>query len=143
MDRKMDKKVDINELIGTIIDRAEDLLAQITGSEEAVITGEDYDWLSGEIADILTQHQALPDPEVWYTETWCDQDIVDALEDQDIEATPERLEQVKERVIPLFDDKTERNEQIADAVWELFEPEEEIKRILNVTDEDIQMVQKK
>ena len=143
MDRQMDRKVDRKELIGTIIDRAEDLLAQITGSEEAVITGEDYDWLSGEIADILTQHQALPDPEVWYTETWCDQDIVNALEDQNIEVTPEKLEQVKERVIPLFDDKTERNEQIADAVWELFEPAEEVKRILDVTDEEIQMAQKK
>lgn len=142
MDKKVDSKADRKELIGAIIDRAEDLLEKLTGSEETVIAGEDYDWLSGQITEILALHQEQPDPEVWYTETWVDQDIVDALEDQNIEATQERLEQVKERVIPLFDDKTERNEQIADVVWELFEPAEEVKRILNVTDEDIQMLQK-
>lgn len=143
MDKTVDSKADRKELIGAIIDRTEDLLEQIAGSEEAVITGEDYEWLYGQIEEILALHQALPDTEVWYTETWCDQDIVNALEAQNIEVTPERLEQVKERVIPLFDDKTERNEQIADAVRELFEPAEEIKRILGVTDEEIQMVQKK
>lgn len=142
MDKTVDSKADRKELIGAIIDRAEDLLEKLTGSEETVIAGEDYDWLSGQITEILALHQEQPDPEVWYTETWVDQDIVDALEDQNIEATQERLEQVKERVIPLFDDKTERNEQIADVVWELFEPAEEVKRILNVTDEDIQMLQK-
>ena len=66
MDRKMDKELNKRELIGTIIDRAEDLLGRITGSEEAVITGEDYDWLHGQIEEILTLHKAMPDPEAWY-----------------------------------------------------------------------------
>lgn len=143
MDRKMDKELNKRELIGTIIDRAEDLLEKLTGSEETVIAGEDYDWLSGQITEILALHQEQPDPEVWYTETWVDQDIVDALEDQNIEATQERLEQVKERVIPLFDDKTERNEQIADVVWELFKPAEKVRRLLDGTDEDNRTAQKK
>lgn len=143
MDKTVDSKADRKELIGAIIDRAEDLLEKLTGSEETVIAGEDYDWLSGQITEILALHQEQPDPEVWYTETWVDQDIVDALEDQNIEATQERLEQVKERVIPLFDDKTERNEQIADVVWELFEPAEKVRRLLDGTDEDNRTAQKK
>lgn len=143
MDKTVDSKADRKELIGAIIDRAEDLLVKLTGSEETVIAGEDYDWLSGQITEILALHQEQPDPEVWYTETWVDQDIVDALEDQNIEATQERLEQVKKRVIPLFDDKTERNEQIADVVWELFEPAEEVRRLLDGTDEDTRTAQKK
>lgn len=143
MDKTVDSKADRKELIGAIIDRAEDLLVKLTGSEETVIAGEDYDWLSGQITEIVALHQEQPDPEVWYTETWVDQDIVDALEDQNIEATQERLEQVKKRVIPLFDDKTERNEQIADVVWELFEPAEEVRRLLDGTDEDTRTAQKK
>lgn len=143
MDKTVDSKADRKELIGAIIDRAEDLLEKLTGSEETVIAGEDYDWLSGQITEILALHQEQPDPEVWYTETWVDQDIVDALEDQNIEATQERLEQVKERVIPLFDDKTERNEQIADVVWELFKPAEKVRRLLDGTDEDNRTAQKK
>lgn len=143
MDKTVDSKADRKELIGDIIDRAEDLLEKLTGSEETVIAGEDYDWLSGQITEILALHQEQPDPEVWYTETWVDQDIVDALEDQNIEATQERLEQVKERVIPLFDDKTERNEQIADVVWELFKPAEKVRRLLDGTDEDNRTAQKK
>lgn len=143
MDRKMDKELNKWELIGTIIDRAEDLLGRITGSEEAVITGEDYDWLHRQIEEILTLHKAMPDPEAWYVETWCDQDIINAMEEQGVEVTPEKLEQVKEQVIPLFDDKTERNEQIADVVWELFEPAEEVRRLLDGTDEDTRTAQKK
>ena len=85
----------------------------------------------------------MPDPVAWYVETWCDQDIINAMEDQGVEVTPEKLEQVKEQVIPLFDDKTERNEQIADVVWELFEPAEEVRRLLDGTDEDARTAQKK
>lgn len=113
----MDKK----ELIGTIIDRMEDLLQKVTGSEEVLIEGEDYDWLSGQIEEILAWWNVTPDEKIWYTEIWCDQDIINALEDHLIPATEENLEKVKELVIPQFDDKSQRNEQIADAVCQLFD----------------------
>ena len=117
----MDKK----ELIGAIIDRMEDLLEKVCGSEEAVIEGADYDWLSGQIEEILVWWNVLPDEKTWHTESWCDQDIIEALKKQEIEATSENLEKVKELVVPLFDDKSQRKEQIADVVSQLFDNQKE------------------
>lgn len=110
-----------NECIGTIIDRMEDFMARLTGSEEAVIIGEDYDWMAGQIREVLGLWGMLPKEHIWYTEIWTDDDLITALEEEGVEATAENLEKVKELAIPLFDDKTMRNEQIADVVSQLFQ----------------------
>lgn len=62
-----------------------------------------------------------PNPdEVWYTEKWLYQDIIYALEDADVPATEENIFLVESRVKKGFDDKSDRNEMIADIVDELF-----------------------
>ena len=51
--------------------------------------------------------------EPWYVEEWYDQDIIWALEDNDVEATEENIEIFKEHNEELFDDKSDRNGKIS------------------------------
>ena len=56
---------------------------------------------------------AKKENEPWYVEEWYDQDIIWALEDNDVEATDENIEIFKEHNAEIFDDKSDRNEKIS------------------------------
>ena len=53
--------------------------------------------------------------EPWYTENWYDEDLENALINNDMEATRENIEKLKLQCLHLFDDKTIRNEMLEEA----------------------------
>lgn len=53
--------------------------------------------------------------EPWYTENWYDEDLENALINNDMEATRENIEKLKLQCLHLFDDKTVRNEMLEEA----------------------------
>lgn len=59
----------------------------------------------------------------WYTENWYMDDLENALESAEIEATEENLNKLLLGCQGIFDDKTARNEMLADKARELFREE--------------------
>lgn len=53
--------------------------------------------------------------EPWYTENWYDEDLENALINNDMEITRENIEKLKLQCLHLFDDKTVRNEMLEKA----------------------------
>lgn len=56
----------------------------------------------------------------WYTENWYMEDLENALRSAGVEATEEKLEKLLLECRNIFDDKTARNELLADKARELF-----------------------
>jgi len=56
----------------------------------------------------------------WYTESWCDEDLELALENAEIPVTEENISKLGEACKGIFDDKSERNEMIAQMARETF-----------------------
>lgn len=50
----------------------------------------------------------------WYEERWVDEDLRIALENAEIEVTEENMTWLKKECIHIFDDKSERNDMLAD-----------------------------
>lgn len=50
----------------------------------------------------------------WYEERWDDEDLRTALENAEIEVTEENVIRLKKECIHIFDDKSERNDMLAD-----------------------------
>lgn len=59
----------------------------------------------------------------WYTENWYMEDLENALESAGIEVTEKNLDKLLLGCRGIFDDKTARNEMLADRARELFEEE--------------------
>lgn len=57
--------------------------------------------------------------EIWYTEIWTNEDLEAALENAAIPVTEYAVEKLKAECLHLFDDKSTRNEMLADMVYEL------------------------
>lgn len=57
--------------------------------------------------------------ETWYTEIWTNEDLEAALENAGIPTTDYAVEKLKGECLHLFDDKSARNEMLADKVYEL------------------------
>lgn len=53
--------------------------------------------------------------EPWYIENWYDEDLENALINNDMETTRENIEKLKSQCLHLFDDKTTRNEMLEEA----------------------------
>lgn len=60
----------------------------------------------------------------WYTEKWYDEDIISILEELEIPATRKNIMRARQRVLRLFDDKSDRNEMLTDAIEDIFKGEE-------------------
>ncbi|MCD8069182.1 MAG: hypothetical protein LUE87_09915 [Lachnospiraceae bacterium] len=56
----------------------------------------------------------------WYEERWNDEDLRTALGNAEIEATEVNIARLKKECIHIFDDKSERNEMLADMAREIF-----------------------
>ena len=56
----------------------------------------------------------------WYTENWYMEDLENALESAGIEVTEENWGKLLQGCQGIFDDKTVRNEMLADKARELF-----------------------
>lgn len=56
----------------------------------------------------------------WYTENWYMEDLENALESAEIEVTEENLNKLLLGCRGIFDDKTMRNEMLADKARKLF-----------------------
>lgn len=61
--------------------------------------------------------------EPWYTENWYMEDLKNALESAEVEVTEENLKKLLKECKNVFDDKTMRNEMLADKARELFREE--------------------
>lgn len=115
------------ELKGKVIDIFEDFLEKrnvsLHGDEEqAIIYGADYDALSKEL-DSLFDAWKIEDG-AWYVERWYDDDIRGAFEEIGIPDTEENLAKAKRVLHGIFDDKSNRNEQILDQLTYFWKKEE-------------------
>lgn len=61
--------------------------------------------------------------EAWYTEKWYEEDLISALKEAGIEISEKNLERMKTACQHIFDDKSTRNEMLADKAREIFEEE--------------------
>lgn len=61
-----------------------------------------------------------PVEQPWYTENWYVEDLENALEGAGVEVTEENLNKLLLGCQGIFDDKTMRNEMLADKARELF-----------------------
>lgn len=52
----------------------------------------------------------------WYVERWYDEDIISILEENNLDTSPDTIAAVKKKVSHIFDDKTDRNEQLKYAI---------------------------
>lgn len=66
------------------------------------------------VQNVLQEKPHVPE-RPWYQENWYEEDLVEALENNGLEPTDENLRRLKEAAIPVFDDKSARNE-ILDAL---------------------------
>ncbi len=57
----------------------------------------------------------------WYEEKWDDEDLRTALKHAEIEVTVENVDRLKNACIYIFDDKSVRNEMLADMARNIFE----------------------
>lgn len=108
------------ECLAVIMDQIEDYVTKITGSEEAVITGTDYDQLAGKIKDTLIRWGFFETEKPWYTESWYDADITGAMNELGIDPSPENIAKAKNEMREIFDDKSDRNDQIRYMLEQLF-----------------------
>lgn len=60
----------------------------------------------------------------WYVERWYNEDLTAAMESTGVQVTKENLMRMKEACKGIFDDKSVRNEMLADKAYELFGREE-------------------
>ncbi|MCD8105925.1 MAG: hypothetical protein LUF35_13250 [Lachnospiraceae bacterium] len=56
----------------------------------------------------------------WYEEFWNDEDLEIALENAEIEVTDKNVAKLKQACLHIFDDKTDRNEMLADMARDIF-----------------------
>lgn len=56
----------------------------------------------------------------WYTESWHDEDIMFAMQEAGVDATPDSFKKAKQAVKGIFDDKTERNEALKQCIENAF-----------------------
>jgi len=56
----------------------------------------------------------------WHEERWDDEDLRIALENAEIEVTVENVDRLKNACIYIFDDKSVRNEMLADMARKIF-----------------------
>lgn len=60
---------------------------------------------------------------IWYRENWHLEDLEEAIRSAGLEVTQERVDKLLEECHRIFDDKSERNELLAQKASELFEEE--------------------
>jgi len=60
------------------------------------------------------------DNSCWYEERWDDEDLRTALENAEIEVTVENVARLKNACICIFDEKSVRNEMLADMARLIF-----------------------
>ncbi len=56
----------------------------------------------------------------WYKEAWNDEDLRAALENAGAEVTEENVKKLKQECLHIFDDKSERNEMLANRARSIF-----------------------
>jgi len=86
-----------------------------------------YDDIWNFTMEKLAENDWLNAPGDWYTERWCDGDLVVALENAEISVTQENICKLREACKGIFDDKSERNEMIAQMAHETFKKKYEVK----------------
>ena len=60
---------------------------------------------------------------IWYREDWHLEDLEEAIRNAGLEVTQERVDKLLEECHRIFDDKSGRNEMLAQKASELFEEE--------------------
>lgn len=80
-----------------------------------------------EAIDDMLEHLAyalvgieVPEQNAWYIEKWYDEDLISALEVIGVTASEENIERLKLECLHIFDDKSVRNEMLADKAREIF-----------------------
>lgn len=79
---------------------------------------EEYRSFAG--SDFIDMIKDYPVEKPWTSEYWLEGDLISAIESNGIEATPKRIELMKEKCIDIFDDKSVRNEMLIDVAYDLF-----------------------
>lgn len=86
--------------------------------------GQDASDLPAGILNMMDRIQDVWEDEAdnpcWYEERWNDEDLRTALGNAEIEATEVNIARLKKECIHIFDDKSERNEMLADMAREIF-----------------------
>lgn len=80
-----------------------------------------------EAIDDMLEHLAyalvnteVPEQNAWYVEKWYDEDLINALKESGVTASKENIERLKLECLHIFDDKSIRNEMLADKAREIF-----------------------
>lgn len=97
----------VNEVNGNV-----DIVLRKPGSLE--------EYRSFSAADFIEVLKNYPVEKPWASEYWLEGDLIGAIESNGIDATPERIETMKEKCADIFYDKSKRNEMLSDAAYDLF-----------------------
>lgn len=62
----------------------------------------------------------VPEQNAWYIEKWYDEDLIGTLEEIGVTVSEENIERLKLECLHIFDDKSARNEMLADKAREIF-----------------------
>lgn len=80
-----------------------------------------------EAIDDMLEHLAyalvgieVPEQNAWYIEKWYDEDLINVLKEIRVTASEENIERLKLECLHIFDDKSVRNEMLADKAREIF-----------------------
>ena len=80
-----------------------------------------------EAIDDMLEHLAyalvnteVPEQSAWYVEKWYDEDLINALKEIGVTVSKENIERLKLECLHIFDDKSIRNEMLADKAREIF-----------------------
>ena len=92
-------------------------------SFSVVVTAEDIDDIMVSALEGGITHDEEPDDNAWYVEKWYDEDLINALKEIGVTASEKNLERLKSECLHIFDDKSTRNEMLADKAREIFEEE--------------------
>lgn len=77
---------------------------------EEKLTADEY------LSEFDLQDEEVEVNEPWYVEEWYDEDIEAALKAGGYDITDENIAYVKKHIMHIFDDKSDRNEQLANEV---------------------------
>ncbi|MCD8014390.1 MAG: hypothetical protein LUG99_14670 [Lachnospiraceae bacterium] len=66
-------------------------------------------------------NNGVPKEGCWYDELWFDEDLEIALENAEIQVTDQNVARLKRECLHIFDDKSERNEMLADKARSIFD----------------------
>ena len=113
---------DIDDHIEMWVEAKKNGVSGVPPTRTLVADAEAIDDMLEHLAYVLVGIEAS-EQNTWYIEKWYDEDLINVLKEIGITASEKNLERLKSECLHIFDDKSTRNEMLADKAREIFEEE--------------------